>query len=78
MLLQTVYKYRLDIWYEGLKKHKLLPKTFCVQCFLTQLGLFLSLITIPALAPELPLLTILLSALSIGGLTTYLVMIVNK
>jgi tryptophan-rich sensory protein len=70
--LQTVYKYQLDLWYEGLKKPKFLPKNFCVQCFCTQFALIVSLITVPALLNQTHILTIILLATSTGGLTTFL------
>jgi hypothetical protein len=73
LALQTVYKYNLDIWYEGLDKPKLLPKNFCVQCFCTQCALIVSLITVPALLGGMPILTIILLTLSTGGLTTLLI-----
>lgn len=72
LALQTVYKYELDLKYEGLKKPKFLPKTFCVQCFCTQCALIVSLITVPALLGQMHILTIILLTASTGGLTTFL------
>lgn len=72
LALQTVYKYQLDLWYEGLEKPNFLPKNFCVQCFCTQCALIVSLITVPLLLGGIPILTIIILALSTGGLTTFL------
>lgn len=66
LLLQTVYKYNLDIWFEGKTKFK-----FCVQCFVTQSAILVSLILTPALT-DLSMWTIFITAISTGGWTVLL------
>lgn len=77
--LQTVYKYQLDLKYEGIQnKPKFLPITFCVQCFCTQFALIVSLITVPLVLGQTHLLLTIILTISTGGLTTLLNSLVSK
>jgi hypothetical protein len=74
LALQVVYKYRLDLVYEGwIDKVNIpiLPKAFCQICFLTQCSLITAIIIVPVLG--IPMYSIILLALSTPAYTTFLI-----
>jgi hypothetical protein len=74
LALQVVYKYRLDLVYEGwIDKVNIpiLPKTFCQICFLTQCSLITAIITAPV--HGMSIFSIILLALSTPAYTSFLI-----
>jgi len=74
LALQVVYKYELDLVYEGwIDKVNIpiLPKEFCQICFLTQCSLITASIIVPVLG--IPMYSIILLALSTPVYTAFLI-----